>query len=160
MTKLLKLITQLKKWKQKISYCREDEKYLEMLKRHLKSMQFEGFDIDYWDDKRIKSGDKWKEEIEKALSEANIAILLISPDFLSSDFIQNNELPDILKNADKKGTKVLSIILKPCRFKQNKSISQFQAVNDPNKSLIKVTEYEQEEILLKVTEDIEYHLNK
>ena len=43
---------------------------------------------------------RWKEEIEEALSDAVIAVLLISADFLASDFIVDNELPPILEGAE------------------------------------------------------------
>ena len=53
------------------------------------------------------SGEKWKQKIEKALNDASIAILLISADFIASDFIINNELQPLLKNAEEKGTVIL-----------------------------------------------------
>ncbi len=52
---------------------------------------------------KIKAGDKWKEKIERALEKSAIAILLISADFLASDFIVDNELPPLLKSAEGKG---------------------------------------------------------
>jgi hypothetical protein len=51
----------------------------------------------------LRAGDKWKREIEKALQRATAAVLLVSADFLASDFITDNELPPLLKNAEEQG---------------------------------------------------------
>ncbi len=67
--------------------------WLNKLKRHFKPF---GNKIDFWDDSKIQSGQKWLDEIEKALSEATVAILLLSPDFFASDFISSKEVPKLL----------------------------------------------------------------
>jgi hypothetical protein len=104
---------------------------------------------------QINPGTNWRKEIEQALRTAKIALLLISADFYASDFIVENELPALLKNASQKGTKILSLILKPSRFDRDKSLSKFQAINDPSQPLISLTEYEQEKVLKEMAEIIE-----
>jgi hypothetical protein len=141
-----------------ISYSHNDKEWLTRLQKHLKTLENEGVDVDVWDDTRIKAGDKWKLEIKRALDEAKIAVLLISTDFLASDFIAKNELPPLLKAARQNGAVILPLILKPSRFTKHKELSEFQAVNDPAKPLIKLEEAEQEEILVKLTEEIENNL--
>lgn len=90
--------------------------------------------IEYWDDTKIKGGDKWKKEIEDAIKKANVAILLISTDFLSSDFISTDELPPLLRKAEEEGTRILPLIVSPCAFTLSE-ISDFQAINNPEKTL-------------------------
>jgi len=138
-----------------ISYSHSDEDWLKRVEKHLKTLEHDDIKIDVWVDTRIKAGMNWKEEIEKALSEAKVAVLLISTDFLASDFIRDNELPPLLEAAKNEGTVILPLILKPSRFKKNKKLSQFQAVNDPDKPLNKLSEAEQDEILIKLTDRIE-----
>jgi len=79
-----------------ISYNHKDKDSLERVQVHLRPLVKQN-KIDLWDDTRIKAGEKWKEGIEKALRNAKIAILLLSADFLASDFIVDNELPPLLK---------------------------------------------------------------
>jgi len=91
---------------------------------HLKPLERDGL-IDLWVDTRLRPGDRWKKEISAALERAQVAILLISADFLASDFITNDELPPILTAAEQKGTRIIPIILKPCRFARDKNLRHF-----------------------------------
>jgi hypothetical protein len=95
------------------------------------------------------------EEIEMAIGLAKVALLLISADFLASDFIVNNELPPLLEAAKKKGAVIMPLIVSPSRFKSTKSLSQFQAFNDSARPLINMSIGEQEELLVKVSDEIE-----
>jgi hypothetical protein len=137
-----------------ISYSREDQPWLERLQVHLKPLEREGV-IDRWDDTRITAGQKWKTEIQKALDQARVAVLLISADFLASDFIADDELPPLLSAAANEGLVVLPIILSPSRFARTPSLSQFQAVNGLDRPLLNLDRGQQEDIWVKLTEDIE-----
>jgi hypothetical protein len=137
-----------------ISYSHNDKEYLSRILIHLKPLENEN-KIDLWVDERIKPGDKWKQEIEKALLKSNVAILLISADFLASDFIVKNELPPILKKAEEKGTRIIPVILKSCRFDRDNNLNSFQAINDPNSPLILLSEGEQENVYNKLSQEIE-----
>jgi hypothetical protein len=83
--------------------------------------------------------------------------LLISADFLASDFIVDNELPPLLKKADVDGTKVIPVIIKPCRFSRHESLSLFQAINAPDKPLMGLSEFEKESYYDKVAERVEVY---
>lgn len=137
-----------------VSYSHKDTIYLERIKIHLKPLERKGV-IKLWSDTLILSGEKWKEKIEVALDKAAIALLLVSADFMASEFIINNELQPILKSAESKGTIIIPIVIKPCRFLREPSISQFQAANDPTNPLCKLSEYEQEDVYEKVAHRIE-----
>jgi hypothetical protein len=140
-----------------ISYSHADKEYLDRLLVHLKPLEREGL-INSWDDTRIEAGQNWQDEIQKALNSAGIAILLVSADYLASDFIINNELPPLLEAAKERGTKIIPVIVKPSRFAQEKNLSRFQAINDPENPLIKMEEDEREELYVKVGEVIEQNL--
>jgi len=87
--------------------------------------------LDVRDDTRIPPGVKWREEIEKALHSAQVAVLLFSADFLASDFIATNVLPQLLTAAEQEGAIILCMILWPCAFKHT-GLAQFQTVNAPS----------------------------
>lgn len=138
-----------------ISYAHDDDKkWIDLLKKHLKVLNRLNDRIDYWDDTRIHTGDKWKEEIEKSLDKSAVAILLVSTSFLASDFIQDKELPKLLKKAETDGTKIFSVILEPCLFDDYDDISQFQAANDPNNPLCDNTVGDQNRVFVNLMRDI------
>jgi len=138
-----------------ISYAHDDDKkWIDLLKKHLKVLNRLNDKIDYWDDTRIHTGEKWKEEIEKSLDKSAVAILLVSTSFLASDFIQNKELPKLLKKAETDGTKIFSVILEPCLYDAYNDINQFQAANDPNKPLCDDTVGDQNRVFVKLMREI------
>jgi WD40 repeat protein len=119
-----------------ISYSHKDAEHLERLKTHLTPYFTDG-DLEYglWDDTKIQTGTKWTSDIEQALQLADVAILLISADFLASRFIRENELPPLLEAAEKKGIKIIPVILSPSGFENNAKLAQFQAANSPSEPL-------------------------
>jgi len=115
-----------------ISYCREDHKWLEMFSRMLAPMLRQG-NITIWDDRKIMPGTKWYEEIKKAVEDSKVALLLVSPYFLASDFIIKTEMP-LLSKAQKNGLTILWVATSRCMY-QYTGLSKYQALNDPAKPL-------------------------
>jgi hypothetical protein len=136
-----------------ISYSHKDEKWLRRLEVHLRPLVRDS-DIDIWDDKRIQPGSKWREEIRKAIESAKVAVLLVSADFLASDFIAADELPPLLNAAKENGVTILPVIVRPSRFRHITALSQYQAVNDPSKPLEGMSKHKQEEVFVKLSERV------
>jgi hypothetical protein len=132
-----------------ISYSHADSEWLRRLRVHLRPLERMSI-VDIFDDTTIQIGRRWKEEIETALASAKFAILLISADFLASDFIHENELPPLLSAAERDGAMIIPIIVSPCGFEQTESLARFQAANSPMNPLISVTKSEQEAVLARV----------
>ena len=151
------MTARLKRDKLFISYSHKDKKWLERLRVFLKPSNRAGL-VEWWDDTKLTPGSKWREEIRKAVNSAKVAVLLISADFFASDFIAEYELPPLLDAAENEGAKILPVIVGPSRFKRDKSLSEFQAVNDPSRPLIKMTKVEQEELWDELTARIEAEL--
>lgn len=126
-----------------VSYSHADKEYLDDIKRHFKPFLSR---IVLWDDEQILPGEKWGEEIKKALETASVAILLVSTDFLGSDFIMNNEMSSLLKAAESRGCVILMMILKPCVLEEFPALSQYQAMNPLNRPVIKMDATEREEL--------------
>jgi peptidoglycan hydrolase-like protein with peptidoglycan-binding domain len=95
-----------------VSYSHADEKWLQMLQVHLAPLERSGL-ISLWDDTKILPGKKWREEIAAAIRSAKAAVLLISADFIASEFIANNELPPLLETAEKEKIVILPVNISP-----------------------------------------------
>lgn len=126
-----------------ISYCHKDKDALVDIQRHFKP--FKGA-IALWDDSKILPGQKWKSEIQVAINSAKVAILLVSTDFLGSEFISNDEVPALLKAAEEDGAVILIVILKPCLFEEFPNLNQFQAMNPPDRPISRMSVDEKEEL--------------
>jgi hypothetical protein len=137
-----------------VSYSHKDNRWLERLQVHLKPLENLGA-LERWDDTLIEPGDRWREEIRRALELARVAVLIISADFLASDFIMKDELPPMLTAAEKGGATILPLIASSCRFEETESLSQFQAVNHPSKPLDAMRKPKREEVFVKLVRLIE-----
>ena len=136
-----------------ISYSHRDLKWLEQLRTHLKPLE-RNYNLERWDDSRIKPGDKWLLEIEQALARAAVALLLVSPDFVASDFIDRKEMPSLLEAAQNQGLAILWVPLRPISLKLFPQIVQYQAVFSPERTLADMTDVEQDRTLAKISETI------
>lgn len=132
-----------------ISYSHEDAKLFEELKKMLKPAIREGL-VDIWDDTRIKTGAKWQDEISAALASASVAVLLVSDDFLDSEFIVTRELPRLL-NAD--GVTVCWIYLGPCLY-EHTEIASYQAAHDVSKSLEELKKPQRQVLVKQICEKL------
>jgi hypothetical protein len=141
-----------------ISYSHRDAEWMERLTTHLKPMVRRGA-ISTWTDTQIKPGSRWRSEIETALQSASVAVLLVSADFLASDFITENELPVLLKKAGTKELTIFWVAVSPSSFKLTE-INNYQAANDPSQPLTSLTVAAQEGVLVSVCEKIMEHVEK
>lgn len=96
-----------------ISYSRTDKKWKDRLVKHLQVAAQRG-SLTIWDDSQIAGGLDWKAEIEKAMALCGVAVLLISADFLTSDFVLGAEIPRLLERRRKEGLHVVPVLMRPC----------------------------------------------
>jgi hypothetical protein len=139
-----------------VSYSHLDKDFLTDIQRHFKPFLNQ---IDFWDDTKIQPGQKWKEEIRKAINETKVAILLVSTDFLGSEFIATDELPPLLKAAEENGAVILIVILKPCLFEEFSELNQYQAINPPSNPIIRMNYIEKEDLYVNLVRQTKRILN-
>jgi internalin A len=140
-----------------ISYSRKDKKWLDRLKTHLAPLE-RGNKISVWDDTRMKAGAEWREEIKRALGEARVAILLVTPNFLESDFIARHELPPLLEAAKRDDFTILWIAVSASQYKETE-IEKYLAANDPARPLDRLKASERNEVLVKIGDQIKEAIN-
>jgi uncharacterized protein YegP (UPF0339 family) len=135
-----------------ISYSHKDKEWLERVQVHLKPLE-QYYDIDVWDDSKIDYGDKWEEEIEKAIESAQVAILIISADFIASDFIAKRELPPLLEAAEKGGTVILLLFVSSSMYSET-PLSEYQGINDPDEPLNMIENGKKEQVLTNLAQAV------
>lgn len=150
-------MSQRKRDKVFMSYSRQDSKWLELFRTWLKPLERKGT-LDIWDDTKIKAGAQWKAEIEKALASANVAVLLVSQNFLASDFIIDHELAPLLDAAANEGLTILWVPISHSLFNKT-DIGAYQAAHDPKRPLNSLRDHELDQAMTKICEQIEAAAN-
>lgn len=136
-----------------VSYSHHDREWLQQLQLHLRPLERTGA-VEYWDDTQLRPGDEWRRQIDQALSTARAAVLLISPHFLASEFICNEELPVLVAAARVGRLTLLPVVLRPCGYWALPELSAFQAVNNPERPLIDCGPGDCDRVWLKVVEAV------
>jgi|SRR5271165_4096856 len=131
-----------------ISYSHKDKRWRDDLEMHLKPHLRVG-SLTSWSDKQIQAGSEWLAEIKSALTSCDIAVLLMSPDFLSSDFIHGQELGPVLKGATRGGVKILWVPIRYSAYKKT-PLKNYQAVLDPSKPLAAMTKARRDKAWVKM----------
>jgi TIR domain len=114
-----------------ISYSHQDKEWFDLLLKMLSPLE-RNQTIEVWWDGRITPGQEWLAEIREALNSARIAVLLVSPDFLASQFILNEELPTILDRAKSGGVILFWCLVKNCLWRETPLVG-YQAAHNPTK---------------------------
>ena len=136
-----------------ISYSHVDRGWVERLQTMIRPL-VRSHGLRLWDDSQIPPGAKWRQEIETALAAAKVALLLVSSDFLASEFVTNSELPQLLMAAEEEGLRILWVPLRPSLVRRT-PIDVYQALLDPGRPLARMDPVEQEEALVEIALAIE-----
>ncbi len=138
------------------SHNERDIGILEEIKKTL-TPAFRKRKITLWDDSQIEAGENWRDAIKDALSRARAAVLLVSRDFLNSEFIANHELPDLLRDAKEERKEERLHILWVAVQKtlvEDTEIEQYQALNNPKEPLIGLSADKFEAEIVSISEKI------
>lgn len=110
-----------------IAYAHQDKPYLIEFRKHLSPLKKRGI-IKLWDDAAILPGTEWDKKIKTQLEASQIILLLVSPDFLNSDYIHQVELPKALTRQMEGHATVIPIILRSCGWMYTEELSELQAL--------------------------------
>ena len=118
-----------------ISYSHKDETFKDELVTMLAGLQRRGI-VDAWQDRRIEAGDEWNKSIQDAMNDCDLALLLVSADYLASRFIQEEEQPKLLQRRQEIQLRVIPIIVRPCTWQSEPALKELQALPRDNKAVI------------------------
>jgi internalin A len=110
-----------------VSYSHKDERLLNELKTHLSPLRRLNL-IETWDDRSIEAGEDWREEINANLERADIILLLVSADFINSDYCYEKEMARALERHEKKEARVVPVIVRDSKWEMIEELSKLQAV--------------------------------
>lgn len=131
-----------------VSYSHKDKKLFDEFKTMMAPAIQRGL-VDLWDDTRIAIGSRWRDEIQKALMSARVAVLLVSQNFLASHFIAANELPPLLNAAKEEGLVIFWVYLSSCLFEQSE-IESYQAAHDITRPLDQLSKSKRQAVLSEI----------
>ena len=109
-----------------VSYSHKDERYRQKMNVAFAQLR-RSKRITIWHDRKILPGQEWDIEIGEMLETADIILLLVSPDFLASDYAYSREMQRALERHKSGSAKVVPIILRPCDW-QDSPLGVLQAL--------------------------------
>jgi hypothetical protein len=98
------------------SYSHKDEKLREELEKHLSALEAQGV-IKGWHDRQITAGEERKKQIDQRLMTAQIILLMISADFLASDYCGDDEMKFAMKRHESREAVVIPVMLRSVDWK-------------------------------------------
>jgi hypothetical protein len=100
-----------------LSYSHKDEPYRDQLEIHLEMLKRQGV-ISIWHDRRLTAGDDFGAGIARELERADIILLLVSADFLASEYCYSVEMRHALERHQRRTARVIPVILRLCEWQQ------------------------------------------
>jgi len=132
------------------SYAHKDEHLKKKLEIHLSLLKQEGL-ITGWYDREIRAGAEWASEIEAHLNSAHIILLLVSPDFMASDYCYSIEMRRALERHEAQEARVIPVILRPTDW-ERAPFSKLQALPADRRPITRWSN--RDEAFLHVAQDI------
>ncbi|WP_320053790.1 TIR domain-containing protein [uncultured Acetobacteroides sp.] len=127
------------------AYSREDSALRDRLDKHLSGLKRKNY-VNTWYDGKIDAGKEWEKEIDTNLSKADIVLLLISADFIASDYCYDVEMTKAISRHEKGDAVIIPIILNPCDW-SDLPFSKIQGLPQNGKPITS-THWENSEIAL------------
>jgi len=112
-----------------ISYSHDNDDWLKKIETQIRIIKLNsegeiGFKV--WSDKKLDTGDKWEDLLLSVMESAKVAILIVTPNFMASEYIRQKELPFLSQRRQNNGLKVLAVICEPCAWQEDKFLADIQ----------------------------------
>lgn len=115
-----------------ISYSHDDEPFRKALERFLQPMVQDG-SIALWSDEAIVPGDDWEEEIQREMSRADLVLLILTANFLASDYCTGVEMPAFFRRRQKEGLRVIPLLFSACLWQRHEWIPRVKMLPSPDR---------------------------
>lgn len=119
------------------SYAHEDVDVVVNLHKHLAPLRHEEI-VEFWYDRDLLPGENWDDAIASRLEDADIVVVVISSDFVSSEYAYGKELGRALELHDRGQLRVVPVIARNCRW-QNLPIGSLQALPESGRPIVSWT---------------------
>jgi hypothetical protein len=150
-----------------IAYSHRDRDLLGELQVHLKPLQ-KAWMLDLWDDLRVDDGPRGAAELQRAVEATRVAVLLVSPNFMSSAFVARHALPALLAGQEHPRAAVMCVYLRPALDVFNETrfvdpitgadrlvrVTSFRGLNDPVHPLSALERPDRHEVLQSAAAEI------
>src|SRR5947209_3524509 len=133
-------------------YAREDETLRQGLEKQLRALRRQGV-IDLWHDRNISAGTEWEREIDRHLNMAQLILLLISPDFMDSDYCYGKEMKRAMERHERGEARVIPVILRDVYW-QKAPFGKLQALPTDAKPVTSSRWYSPDEAFFDIAEGI------
>jgi hypothetical protein len=129
-----------------VALARELLQHLEPLKR------FAGVDV--WSEARIRPGDDWRDEIRRAIDQADVALLLLSSDFLAADGLMDVEVPRLLERHRAGALRVIPVLMRSCLWEAHPWVKDLRPLPRGEKPVGSFSADARDEVLTEVAKEI------
>ena len=136
-----------------VSYSHADKDVFDRLMVHLKPFKNLA-NIEVFADTNIVTDEHWRKRIRNEINNASVGILLVSPDFLASDFISEQELPILFAGRRKAKKRLFTVFISPSSYKLHPELSDYQAFNDPKTLVSSLTSHQRDELFVRLCDEI------
>ena len=114
-----------------ISYSHQDDEWRRQLEAHLSLLRREGV-LDVWHDRRLQAGEPWAQTLDEQIGSADLVLLLVSADFIQSDYCFGLEMRTALERDQAGRSRVVPVIVRKCDW-ETAPFGKLQAVPHDNR---------------------------
>lgn len=139
-----------------ISYSHKDTAWREELESYLRilALNDERVGLETWSDQELQAGDEWRTKIRAIMERASLAVLIVTKNFLSSEFISRKELPYLLERARSDDLRIVPVLAESCPWEEVPALESMQLYPSGDRPLAALASNDQNVALTKLLRQI------